>query len=460
MPGGDAGLWGRRLHEVGAVLNSQLPISIRKTGFGPEAIAMAMAHSARRAGQFAIGVLVARLVGVEGRGVVAALTVPANLATNLSEMGIRQAAALHLGKGDYSLERVQSTLAALLPLATVPAILLSLLYFELTGIAERDWLLRLLAVAVIPLSLATSYASGILLGRGRIAEFRKANWRPVAINLILLVILGFGLRLGVVGVLLAAIGAAAVSSVYALWIVAKEQRLAIGFDREVAIRLNRTGLSYAASLLVLTVNYRLMVLLLTAMRPIEEVGLFAQALVIAELVWEVPAAINALIFSRGVAAVEKQDFSRKVMALGRLSLIAAIFTALLIAAAASSFFPFLYGRDFAASAPLCIVLLPGAAMFVLFKLLSMDMAGRGKPALALLVMAPTLIVNVALGSWLIGIYGAMGAAVSSSICFILATVAYSALYSHVVRCSLASIFVPRFADLILVRDALIHRKRR
>ncbi|WP_331042451.1 lipopolysaccharide biosynthesis protein [Sphingomonas sp.] len=432
-------------------------------GFAHDLVGVATSRIAVKAAQFLSGLLVARLLGPEGRGLIAALSVPAQIAVNISEMGIRQSTAFHLGRGLYPAERLVPTLLSLAVMASAAAMLLSFGWFELAGVAADDWGLRLLAVAAIPFSLVASYASGVFLGRQRIAAFRRASWRPALINLLLVALLGWGFRLGVKGVLVASVAGSAAGAAYALWLLHRDTPLRLGFDRGLAAALQSKGVSYAAAMVVLLLNYRIMILLLTRLGSLREVGLYAQAIVIAELIWEVPSVLGSLVLSRGVNAQDERAFSAKLLALTRFSFLASLLIAGGLAIVAKYLFPLLYGARFADSAEICLLLLPGIAAFIVFKLLNTDLAGRGKPWAAMVVMIPVLVLNVALGLWLIPRSGAAGAAIASSLGYVVATVGYVVLYARVTGIRMREIVLPQSGDWVLARramDAILPRRLR
>ena len=441
----------------GAVGKSGGKMGVR-SGFGWEAITVAMSRFFQKGTYFITSLILARLLGPEGRGLVSALMVPSQLAVNLSEMGIRQSTAFHLGKGIFTLERLLPTLLLMIPMASALAIGVSLIYFQFAGVAEHDWLLQGLAVAAIPTSLATSYASGVFLGRQRIAAFRSTSWRPALFRLIAIIIFGWMLGMGVVGVMLAALGSSLMGSAYAFYLLAKEGKLRFGFDREVATKLQRRGLTYAASLFVLMLNYKIMILLLTRYSTLSEVGLYTQATVIAELIWEIPAAVSSLVLSRGVNARQQREFSAKVLVLARISFLAAVLVSIALAIAAPLLFPILFSHRFAASAPICVTLLPGVAAFIVFKILNTDLAGRGKPWASMLIMAPVLLTNIFLGWWMITKDGAMGAALASSISYVIAAVLYLFVYSRMTGFGLGEMLRYRRSDFQLVIQKLPFRR--
>ena len=399
-------------------------------------------------------VILARLLGPEGRGLVSALLVPSSLAVNFSEMGIRQATAYHVGRGLYPLGRIVPTLLALVPITSAIGILLSLAYFAYSGVARDDLTIQLLAVAAIPLSLASSYATGVFLGRGRVAAFRKTSWRPALVRLLLILLLGWALGWGAHGVMVANLAASFAGAAYALHLLARETPLRLKLDREVATKLQRQGASYAASLLVLTMNYRVMILLIARFSTLREVGLYAQAIAVAELIWEVPNALSSLVLSRSVTAQDSEIFSRKVHVMARLSVQAAALVGAALAIASPLLFPLAFGHRFAESSRVCNILMPGIVAFVFFKALNTDLSGRGKPLAAFAIMLPVLLCSIAVGSVAIKRAGAEGAAVTSSIAYVFATIIYVVIYSRVTGFDMLSIILPRAKDYATLRDRL------
>ena len=132
--------------------------------------------------------------------------------------------------------------------------------------------------------------------------------------------------------------------------------------------------------------------------------------------------------------------------LARFSFVGAVVLSIGLGIAAELVFPLLYGQRYRGSAAICIYLLPGIVAFVVFKVLNTDLAGRGKPWASMLIMLPILVLNVALGWLFIGLYGARGAALVSSVCYLLATLSYGLLYSRIVGVSIAQMVLPQPGD--------------
>jgi O-antigen/teichoic acid export membrane protein len=70
----------------------------------------------------------------------------------------------------------------------------------------------------------------------------------------------------------------------------------------------------------------------------------------------------------------------------------------------------------------------------------MDLAGKGKPWIALKAMIPALIINIILNIILIPEKGANGAAIASTISYSIAAILFTFFYSKTSKVSIKQIF--------------------
>ncbi len=432
----------------------KLPV---RRSFAADAITVGGSRIVNRLCTFATGVLIARLLGPEGRGLLAALSVPAALSVSLAELGVRQSTAYHVGRKTFPIERVTGALMGMLPVAALLAVLLSLGYFDVANVAEGNWHLQLAAVAVIPFGIGITYISGVLMGRGKIVSFSRVAWVPPMIALAFVAtsigIFGWGVE----GALLATASGSAVGFGYALHLLRREGPIRPRIDFPLVRAIQRLGAVYAVATFALLLNYKIMILLLSRVGTLEDVGHYAIAASIAEMLWEVPQMVGALLFSRAVGAEDRAVMSAKILTFARLAVTAVALVAIALAVIAQWLFPFVYGPGFTESALACVLLLPGVVAFVLFRILQTDIHARGKAWVSIAVIAPTIVLNVGLGYWMIGGYGLMGAAMASSLTYILATIAYVIAYSRVTGIPLLEMVRYRRSDLDQLTKAIPER---
>jgi O-antigen/teichoic acid export membrane protein len=223
-----------------------------------------------------------------------------------------------------------------------------------------------------------------------------------------------------------------------------------GFDPVVARKLSRLGFVYGLSIFAITLNYRLNIVMLQQLSDLKQVGLYTLGTTFAELIWQIPAALTAIVFSRSATAEKDVEFTGKVLVLARIALAAGTLVAIGLAIAGPYFIPFLYGQQFAPSAIVLTTMLPGIVAFIIFKIFNVDLAGKGKPWAAMAVVAPCFLLNILAGFLLIPSYGAIGAAMAASISYCAAAIGFVVLYSRVLKVPLADIVLFRRSDFELL----------
>jgi O-antigen/teichoic acid export membrane protein len=432
----------------------------KRNNFVSDVFSVLMARVLTKALQFLIGLVSARLVGPEGRGLIAALGVAPELVLTFSQFGVRQAVAYHIGKNIYSVPEIVPTLFGLALASSVTGGAACLVYYYFTGLLDNDYILIIIALAPIPFSLLTNYISGVLLGKELIVRFNRINWVPMALNLVLVIAIGWAAGTGVFGIMLAALTATVLSAGYAIWLLRALVPIRIGFDAAVARKLTRLGIVYAVSLFLLTLSYRLPILLLQGAGNLHEVGIYTVGQSLAYLVWEVPALVSNLIFSRGVNSKDEAVFSEKVALLTRLVVLAGVIVAIGCAVVGPFAIPLLYGEEFRRSADVLTILLPGTVAFMAFKVIHMDIASRGRPWLAMTVVAPCIIANAGIAWFFVADLGAESAAAITSAGYVVATVAYLVIYARVCEKPVLQIIAYRMSDFRMLRERLAQALQR
>ena len=288
----------------------------------------------------------------------------------------------------------------------------------------------MLALATIPTGLINTYAQGIFLGKEQIKQFSFTSWLPSLIRLVGILVLVGAAGLYVTGALVAGIIASATLAFYSLWLISRHASLRIRFVPEIAWQMLSLGIVYAAALFVLGLNYKVDIVILQHLRSNAEVGQYTQGVSLAELLWQLPTVLSAVLFSKGANAKDPRAFSRNVAKLMRVTLVVAALGSLALFAVVGYFIPLVYGEDFTPSILITRLLLPGIVAFTVYKVLNMDLAGKGRPWLSLYVAAPAVVLNIALNLLLIPRYGANGAALASTMSYTLSALAFMVVYAR------------------------------
>ncbi len=397
------------------------------------------------------GVVLARVLGASGRGVVAAVTVYPAIVLSFCEMGIRQSAAYYLGKQIYSNAQVTGAVSALVMLLGMGGALVCAGLLAWMGNPAVTPLILILAVLPIPLSIFTSYSSGIFLGNRWVGQFANIAWMAAMLNLLAVVLFVWLLKWGPAGALLAVLLSGLTVAGYAARKVSRLASLRPRLDWPVVRDLMIKGVVYAGALFVITLSYKVSIVVMERLSNVTEIGIFALGVAIAQLTWALPQAITTAIFSHSATAPDEDVFSGKVQRLFRINLLVALVLVVGLGVVAPVLLPLVYGEEFRPSVRVLWLLLPGVFCLLGLKILNVDLAGRGRPNASLWAMVPALLLNAGLGVLWVPRYGAEGAAVASTVGYVLGGVGMAVVYCRYVGIRFFSLWRYRRSDFDFLR---------
>lgn len=382
---------------------------------------------------FISSVLIARYLGVEGKGLLTVLLVYPGLIMTLSQMGIRQASVFEIGRKKFSYDKIIQNIVGLFLFMSVIGVLTCFILIRFTTDHNFSVSVIVLAALTIPLSLVNAYSGGIFLGKEKIGLSTVVGWLPPLLSLVSLVIMVLLLDMGIKGVLIATLFGNLPVALLAIYKVSQEVSIRPGFDKIILLNFLRLGSVYALAIFVNSLNYRIDIILLEKMSTAENVGLYSVGVNFAELVLQVPAAVGMVIFSRSSNAHDSKQFSRKMVKPLKYSLGIGAFLAAVIGIISPVIIPFLYSEEFGGSVPMLQLLMPGIVALVGYKMIGFDLAGKGRPWISVVSSLPGLVLNVILNFILIPEYGGKGAAIASSISYIVMAITQWFLYKNIVK---------------------------
>lgn len=374
-------------------------------------------------------VITARYIGPEGNGIIAGLAVYPSLFMTIGSLGIRQATAYYLGKEVYSEDRIKTAITQIWMSTTVLSLIICFFlmrYFSTSG-DNLTWVI--FSLLPVPFSLFVTYNSGIFLGKNNIAAFNKVNWIPPLITLGLTLLLVVLIDWNVSGALLAVVGGPLFMAVLMLFRNDFLSAFSFKFDGQVIKSMLSLGIVYAFSLLIINLNYKADYILLDKLSTSYELGIYSKGSGITQYLWQIPMLLSTVIFARSAVSKNDKAFSVKVAQLLRVSFVIIGAASLVLLLLSDFIIVFMYGEDFRESVQVLNFLLPGVLILTIFKVMNMDLAGKGKPWIAMKAMGPSLVINVVLNFILIPKHGAAGSALASTVSYIIAGISFLWYYS-------------------------------
>lgn len=391
-------------------------------------------------------IITARFLGPENNGIIAALAVYPSLFMTVGSLGVRQSTAYFLGKQLYTEEQIKRAITQIWGFTSIISIGICFVLMRYLSESGQNIYWVLLSLIPIPFSLFNTYNAGVFLGKNHIKSFNRINWIPPLVTLLLLALFVILWSKGISGYLLAAIGGPVVMSAILLF----KNNFIRSFSLEINFKIIKDmlslGIVYAISLLIINLNYKIDVILLDKFSSPFETGIYSKGSNIIQYLWNIPMILSTIVFARSATAKDGKKFSLKVAQLLRLSLIIIGIGAFVMAVFAEVIIIGMYGIAFEKSVDVLRILGPGIVLLTLFKVTNMDLAGKGKPWVAMKAMIPSLLVNVILNITLIPKYGSIGSSWASTISYSVASILFILFYSRESGLSIGQIFNYRKED--------------
>ena len=372
---------------------------------------------------FAIVLIIARTVGPTGTGEYAVAMATSGVLVQFGNFGLSSAIL-------YFVSRRPRRAGSMLTLAAFWSLLASTMGFALAPLLTRLGLSRdsvplisvwaglqmaLLFLDQILLALRQFFQSGVLQVGRRVAALVLTAALVVAHavelrHLILAAVIGDCLALAAGVVLLRRAGV----QVQALRPKLMTQILGLGLR--------------AFPVLVLPfLLFRSDILLLTSFRGPQQTGVYAVAAQMVDALLLLPAAFGGVLF---VALSEVKEAPQQVLAGVRRVLLLVLAIAALLAGVGPVAIPSLFGQGFAPAYPMLLLLLPGAIGIAVETQVAQYFGRQGYPWFLSRAWLVGLIVNFSLNLAIIPRLGGLGAALTSTVAYLIVTALVLGRYSR------------------------------
>jgi O-antigen/teichoic acid export membrane protein len=426
-------------------------------GRPPPLRSAAQTYAANLAGAFlslANVLVVARVLGPEGRGHVAFLTAIAWFVSNLSTFGVQEANA-NFAAAEPRLRRALATNSLLFALAfgAAAAGLLGALIAVFPAVGgDSDAGLRWMTFAFLPVLVLQPFLRLLVQADYGFTVTNLGYVLPAVANL-------------AVNGVLAAVGALTVGTAVGVWIAGQvaiaavfgwyvARRLA-GFGRP-DLALARRSLAFGAKAhagrVMLLGNYRLDQWFVGAISGARELGWYSVAVAWAEALWYLPTALAAVARPDLVRA-RVREAGKQAARVFRVATLITGAAVLVMVAAAPFLCVTLFGEDFRGSVDDLRVLAAGAIGVVAVKLFGVALVAKGRPVLQSVGIGAGFVLTIVLDIVLIPPFGGLGAALASTLAYAASGTVMGVLFIRALGASPVEL-VPRVGEVLsFVRDA-------
>lgn len=343
------------------------------------------------------GVIIARALGVAGRGDLTALQMGPLVGVSIFSLGASQSVAFFSSRHPGQRRSVVGNWLFFAAPLTAACILVTEVALPALLGGQSSWVLdtaRVFAPPMIALGIYAEVGWGALLGTH---DYRYFNVAHAAAPVILAITYPVLWRLGSLqtGTALIAFGAA-YGGVAAVVLARGIRRTAVKqSDEKAARQVARDSLLYGIRAhgmnLGSLVGARLDLLLLPAFTAASNVGLYSVATNISWLVVGVTSSLASLVLP--AAAAEGGDGSPAVLRAVRITLLVALAFAVLLAVCSGWALPVAYGNQFRAASNALELLLPGSVVIAGAAVLNSGLCAANRPGRAALAQLPGLVTT-------------------------------------------------------------------
>jgi len=400
-----------------------------------------------------ISILLARILGPDGRGIYALAILIPSFAFIFANLGLNSSTIYFLGKKKYSPQQIAGNNIIYSIYIAVVALILTILFLTffreafLTGVPI---IALVIAVCAIPLRILISNSSTIFLGTHRYGTFNLMSVLEISIQLTLLGLLYFFSNFTIN----TALASYLVASVLIVIIIFITLRKSIGkFNFSIHKGYTKDAFTYGVksyfSNVISFLHLRIDQLLINLFLNPVAVGFYAVAAGLTERLWMLSESAATILFPRVSSENNEEEKKRFTPLLCRNVLAITIIGAVVLYFLGEWLITLLYSSDFLESFSPFKILLIGTIFVSGSKILANDIAGRGKPMVNTYINIASLIIDVVLNILLIPPHGIAGAAYATTISYSFVFFVRSIVYARISGNRIRDFLFVKYSDFTL-----------
>jgi O-antigen/teichoic acid export membrane protein len=363
-------------------------------------------------------VLIARILGPEGRGLYAVATAVGALGVQFGNMGLHSSNTYFVAKNRTLLPSLLgNTIMVSFCLGGLLAGFAWAIFSLMPEISPLKGFLLPLALSWIPVGLMYFLLQSLLIGVKEIRTYNKIEAFNGFVFIVLIFVLIFIKNITVESVYVANLVGLIVSVLFILWGL----RLLIDKFPVPSMRLFfeniRYGIKAYLAAFFAFIVLRIDLLMVKYILGAKEAGYYSVAASMADLVYLLPTTVGMIIFPHLSEMENDRDrwiYARRVVSYLALTLAVVIALAMILA---KPFVRLLFGQAFLPAVPAFIIL--GVAIFFygVNNILSIFLASIAFPWFAVNIWIVVAILNILMNLYMIEAFGIIGASLSSLFCY-------------------------------------------
>lgn len=424
----------------------------RQGGFGARAAGTILTFGAGALLNFIVGIVLSRVLGPEGKGIVTPALSTATIAIAVAALGLDNSVAYFLDKKSFTARDVLLTSLLFAVLTGAVSFAGTRIVFEFI-IPETTSRARFFFAGGVLFTVIYTVTQSALLGRNRIGLINIGKLAGDFTRTILAILFLYWLWPTVEGFAFAYMAAQAINAILASGFAWSE--VGVGGARLDFKFLGKAiGFGIAVFFATLTVqtNRQIGVLILKVLKSTEQTGIYSQAQTFVNQLLLVPQALSLTLYGAVVGKKGKEEFTARTV---RLSLLFLLVLSGITAMVAPWLIPLLFTDKFAPSVPYLWGLLPSVVVYALPQMYaSFVIASWGKPWFVFGAGILGLGINAALNLTLVPHIGAWGTVIAFNASALAMTIYYVILLIGKGGMDLRHLLIPSSEDFRILTNSL------
>ena len=406
---------------------------------------------------FVSSIIIARTLGPEGKGLFSLVLMIPIMTVTLTNMGINFSNIYFIGKNKYPIGAIIGN-AIFYSLIVGGSIALLLIILEplLNSYFLKDVsrIYLYTALPLIPFLLMSENIYYVLLGYRMMIKLSILRLINPLTYLTILVIIYYFFQLSVYGAILANISGILVCLLVGIYFLIRSGHcVGLTLNKTLYIESFKFGLKQHLGSIFQLLNYRLDLLIIAALLTSMEVGQYSVSVVIAETIWYIPGSLGLVLYPK-TASSDREAANTFTPLVCKTNIILTFIAILILYGISGIIIPWLFTSEFYPSVMALRLLLPGTFFLGISKVLASDLTGRGFPQYSTYSSLVSLISTVVLDFLLIPRFGINGAALASSVSYMISAFIITYLFIKTTGVRPLDLLILRAEDIIDYRRVL------
>jgi O-antigen/teichoic acid export membrane protein len=398
------------------------------------------------------GILIARLFGPSGKGVLAIMLLIAIVLKLIGGLGLDIANVYIISKKQNQFHKIFSNNVLIW---VVSVCVLCLVMLIIRNVIDSALVFKIdqsffdYSIFLFPFVLWFGLALSMFQGLDRFKEFNLLKIMEPTSKLVgiffFALILHKSIEAGAFAILLSYIIPTIASFLFIKKFIKRRPRL----DKHLLKSSINYGLKGQIGVFFQFFNYRFDMFLVGFFLDTAAVGFYSLSVMIAELLWYIPNSIALTMFPK-ISREERLTANEFTVKIARNSIPIMLICAVFLGLVGRFLIPVLYGKTFMPSVIPLQILLPGIICFGLVKILTHHMHGMGKPQYGSIVTICSLFLTVIFDFLLIPQIGIIGAAMATSTAYIISLILTICFFKKVSGLKMSEFLKPSFQVIIFL----------